>query len=81
MNFLLLHDRPVGKHINKRPDHHFWAKPLDGNPAFCIEFGNPAIPIVWTRGFPPHNYSWFGFIESVADVAIVIPIFYNFISY
>jgi hypothetical protein len=24
--------------------------------------GNPAIPMPGIRGFPSHNYSWFGFI-------------------
>jgi hypothetical protein len=33
-----------------------------GNPVLLpSDFGNPAIP-GGTRGFPPHDYSWFGFI-------------------
>jgi len=34
-----------------------------GNPVHSFLFRQPGYPNLGIRGFPSHDYSWFGFIE------------------
>jgi hypothetical protein len=54
----------------KKPDYRFYAKPRQSG-SFTQPW-QPGYPDPGIRGFPSHDYSWFGFFELLCLLTIYL---------